>query len=403
MTYVFVGGNERVPGDGNVVSLLNAYAGASHHVRVDYLNAALEPLRLRELNLQMFNGQPTLLLQMAAAQNTSQSTSDGVTANTETANRQQVSMVDEQNITSAVLKLLDPQPRTLYFLSGHGELVPADAGAPTPINAAAQALQAQNYRIKVLSLRGKNAQIPAKAAALLVVAPQVDLAAGEAAILQKYLSGQGRLMLLFDTPRAPLPRWRKLVQSLGLVVEDGFVIDPQSQEPQIVTGTLEDRTRHPILRGVNAPVVFPGVAPMRANPAMRAIMPLFLSSPRTGSARTQGDQIAVLQGRTSPARSGPFVLAAAYERPGGTRAVVVANSLFATDRFFSTYGNASFWLASLNWTVGQDTLVSIPPKAPVANTLSMPDQVRRFAQLFSLLALPVVMLIIGLGVWWKRR
>jgi ABC-type uncharacterized transport system involved in gliding motility auxiliary subunit len=60
-------------------------------------------------------------------------------------------------------------------------------------------------------------------------------------------------------------------------------------------------------------------------------------------------------------------------------------------------------LSSVNWAVGNDALVSIPPKEPVSATLQMPDATARFATLLSLLVLPVLSLGIGAAVWWKRR
>jgi len=53
--------------------------------------------------------------------------------------------------------------------------------------------------------------------------------------------------------------------------------------------------------------------------------------------------------------------------------------------------------------VGNDALVSIPPKPPVTNTIEMTDVERAFVVLFSLFALPVFILIVGTVVWWKRR
>jgi ABC-type uncharacterized transport system involved in gliding motility auxiliary subunit len=395
MTYVFAGGSSRVPQNGNVSSLLNAYKNASDRVQVNYVNAAIDLLQLRSLNLSSFNGQPLLLLQLQNG----------------TATRQEVSVVDEQNITSALLKLINPKPRTLYFMTGHGELDPTQ-NASTPLNRARIALEAQNYTLKPLSLQRKDAAIPTDAAAVIAIAPQVDLAPAEVATLQKYMSSNGRLVLFLESMRSATPRWAKLLQPFGLTMQNGVVVDPEQYggDAESVVGTVSDANAHPILRGVNASVVLRGALPLRpvSQPSQGwKLTPLFASSNSSGSANTGNEALPILRrGNVPAARRGPFLLAGAYAKGDGVsgpRAVIAADATFMADPFINNFGNNSFLLATINWTAGQDALVSIPPKATVSNTLAMPDAARRFAQLFSLLGLPVAMLLLGAFVWWKRR
>jgi ABC-type uncharacterized transport system involved in gliding motility auxiliary subunit len=107
-------------------------------------------------------------------------------------------------------------------------------------------------------------------------------------------------------------------------------------------------------------------------------------------------------------RPGPFVLAAAVEKAGpsdekAARAVVVGNALFVTDQFFHVLGNSSFFVSSVNWAVGDDQAVAIPPKPPVVNRVEMNEPTARFIALLSVFVLPAAVLIIGGVVWWKRR
>jgi ABC-type uncharacterized transport system involved in gliding motility auxiliary subunit len=111
------------------------------------------------------------------------------------------------------------------------------------------------------------------------------------------------------------------------------------------------------------------------------------------------------------------VLAAAAERTtpgaagggstGGGRAVIMGNADFASDQVLQVFGqasgNMSFFLAAVNWTVGNEALVSIPPKPPVTNTITLSPDTGRFVALLSLFALPLLVIIVGGVVWWKRR
>ena len=400
LTYVYT------PGDPQSFELarglLDKYKAASDNIRVKYINAALEPATLRELNLVGFTGQPALLVQ---------SESKDKNAN---AGRQQVDTIDESNLTSALMKLGKNEARTLYYLTGHGELGFASGAPSAGLNMARSRLESQNYTLKALSLAKAGAKIPDDASIVAVLGPSFDLTAGEEAILQKYLQGKGRLLLALRAIETPLPRWKRLARLAGAEVLSGFIIDPEQfagESPQIVYGETAEPSKHPILGGVgeNNRVIFPGAAPLKAvapAPAGLTITTLLESSPSSQ---------AVPFKRGGTAERGPFALAVASERgagpatpgapasPSQMRALVVCNANFGTDELFSQTSSGNFLLASINWLAGNELLVSIPPKPPVTNTIDMAPGVRRFINIFSLFTLPVIMLILGGLVWWRRR
>jgi hypothetical protein len=301
-------------------------------------------------------------------------------------------VADEQNITSGLRRLLNPKPRTLYFLTGHGEL---DINQPI-LTTARQALQAQNYILRptrLANIKGKTEDgVPTDAAALVVVAPQTDPTASEATLLTRYAQ-RGRLILLMSPTATPQPRWRTIARSLGVEMDAGIVVEPATQNPQLVRGQLEDATRSPILRGVSGDVLFSGAMPLGLTGAAGASPTvLFQSSPQS-------------QAVTPPnrdTRPGPFVLSAAIEK-SAARTVVIGNALFVTDQFINVLGNSSFLISSINWTVGDDKSVAIPPKPPLVNRIEINEQTARFLALLTLLVLPAAVLILGGVVWWKRR
>ena len=392
LTYVWAPSDMMRDVDPGAQAVLTAYKSASDNIRVEYLNAFQDPLKLQSLKLSTFTGQPLLVIFDAASSRNSD------------AARQEVPVVDEQNVTSALLKIISPTPRVLYFLGGHGEISPIQTGPTARLNGARAALESQNYTLRNLSLLGAQSQIPADAAAVIALAPQVDLGANEVVKLKKYLAAKGRLLLFFDPVATSLARWKTVTSELNVQLLDGFILefneDKMYTKPELVIGELGDTARQPLLRGVNANVVFPVAAPLLTSGGANSIVsatPIFTTSQMARS---------VAQGRTMRELSqGPFVVAAAVERTSGQamRAVVVGNAAFATDAAWNQFGNASFFLSSINWVVGNDALVSIPPKPPVTNSLSANDVTRRFASLIALLALPLGVLLLGTMVWWKRR
>lgn len=362
-------------------SLFDNYKRASNKIRVNYVNAALSPVGLPAT----FRGQPLVVAQLeplnAAPKAGQKPKNDGTTT-------QEVSVINEQGITSALLKLAKPKSAKLYTLTGHGEV---DFNQLPGLKSS---LEAQNYSFEMLSLLQTSAKIPSDAAALIVAAPQVDLSANEAKLLKSYLNAKGRLVLLMSPLRngKTLPGWSALLKAVGVQAGAGYVLDTTQayKKPEIPVGLLTDTTRHPILSGTNGAVVFPASSPLKPltpAPAGVTFTPLFESS--ASAQATSGGE-------------GPFVLAGVATK-GDSRVLVVASEILASDDALTLFGNRSFLLSGINWTVGNDSLVSIPPKTFTANTLNMPTPTARFASLFSLLVMPFLALLAGTLVWFMRR
>jgi hypothetical protein len=384
-------------------ALLNKYKLASDNVRVKYVNALFEPATFRALNMVGFMGRPTVLIEPV---------DKGKEKN---ASRQQVDTIDESNLTSALMKLGKNESRTLYYLTGHGEIGFDSTDPNTSYSTARSKLTGQNYTIKSLSLAKSGAKIPDDASVVVALGPKADLSSGEEAILNKYVNGKGHFLLAWTATDNPMPRWKSIARLLGANILSGFVIDPEQfiePSPQFVYGQVIDPSKHPILGGVgeNSRVIFPGAVPLKqVSPAPNGltITTLLESSPSSQTVPFKNG------GET---QKGPFALAIVSQRGSASpttpnappaapdmRALVVCNANFGSDGALVATANESFLLASINWLAGNDLLVSVPPKPPVTNTIDMTPGVRRFANVFSLFTLPIMVLFIGGIVWWKRR
>ncbi len=390
LSYVYAPAQGQLgPGPAEVV-LLDKYKNASDKIRVNIINAAEEPGKLEALSLTGFNGRPVVLVQ---------------SEDKKTGGRQQVDIVDEQNLTSALMKLGEQKTRVFYHLVGHGE-ASLDGGNASFSQAKAK-LTSQGYTFKPLSLATGKAAIPGDAAIVAALNPTADLSAGEAKILTDYMAAKGHLLVLLTPSSRPMPRWRALAKSLGVTLLDGFVADPQQyvSSPQVPVAQVSDVTKHAVLGGVgqNTAVVFPGAIPMKvASPQGLTVTSVLESSPASK---------AVPFSRTGAMQDGPFTLLAAAERsaapgaPSGPdmRAVFVGSGGLGADTNFGAYANGDMFLSAVNWVAGNELLVSIPPKEPVRNTLDMPPSVRRFSVIFSVFTLPLLVLLLGGLMWWKRR
>jgi hypothetical protein len=111
--------------------------------------------------------------------------------------REGVNSLDEAEITKGILKLLDTSSRTVYVLTGHGE-VPLMGGGDTPgLGELKKMLENDRYEVKEHKFLG-GAAIPTDAAALLAVAPKSPFLPQEREALTKYLQDGGRMLAILD-------------------------------------------------------------------------------------------------------------------------------------------------------------------------------------------------------------
>ena len=105
---------------------------------------------------------------------------------------------------------------------------------------------------------------------------------------------------------------------------------------------------------------------------------------------------------------GPLVLAAAGtytsgKETGNGRFVVVGNSAWVSNYALRFGGNRDLALNMLNWLSSDEDLISIRPKEPEDRRLTM--NARQMSMVFyeSVLFLPLLVVVAGVGVWWRRR
>ena len=403
VTYLYEGNPQR-PEVSDALDLLRAYKNRSRRVKLAVLDAAAEPQRARALINSARPVLPLAILQRNDGNEAALSDEQKVQR------RREVTVLDEANLSSALLKLTNPQTRTLQMLSGHGETPLWTGRAGGVYDALARDLGAQNYNVHLLSLAAPKTPIPKNSAAVLIIAPQSDLGENELQTLLKYWQNGGRFVFWLAPAKQNFVRWNQLLNAMGLQWQSGVVLDG-AQSPdaaEIVRGALDDPRlggldRQPILRGVKGDVLFPAASVLgkTSTPTARAMKNLFASGPRS-YAREIVDP-ASPRNAEMPTRVGPFLLSGAAENANRARVLVVASADFASDRWAGEFGNRSFALSGINWVAGDEVLVSVPVRAPVVNNLSMPDDIKRLSLWFSLFALPVGCLLLGTLVWWKRR
>jgi hypothetical protein len=88
--------------------------------------------------------------------------------------------------------------------------------------------------------------------------------------------------------------------------------------------------------------------------------------------------------------------------------VVVGNGNFLSNTFIANGGNLDLGINMVNWLAGDDNLISIQPK-PLrdVNVIIPSGGWSKFLVLTIFfgffLGLPLILVIVGIVIWWKRR
>ncbi|GAB4120502.1 MAG: hypothetical protein Fur0026_11670 [Sideroxydans sp.] len=314
--------------------------------------------------------------------------------------REHLSTLNEQTLTSALLRLAHGREQMLMYVSGHGERK-LDGAANHDLGEFGKRLAQNGYRIAPLNL-AIAPEVPDNVGVLVVTQPQTRLFPGEVAKLLRHVERGGNLLWLLDAE--PLRGLEALAEALGLVLTPGIVIDPAAQEMNAprdwALGT--GYPPHPATRDFDLITVFPYARALDTeadNPWQRNIL-------------VEG----ALNGWVSPQRSsrfdpqrdvaGPVTLALALQRQVGEheqRIVVVGSGAFLANAYSGNGGNLDLGVNLLNWLAGEERLISLVPPTAQDGKLVLSRVQLTAMSIVLLLVIPALLIAIGGGLWWRRR
>jgi len=316
----------------------------------------------------------------------------------------------ETELAKSLIRLINPKPRTVYFLSGHGE-ASLESG-DISVSTAKQTLESKNYVVNSLNLLAEN-KIPEDALSIIIAGPQKPISEQEVQLLKKYVDGGGSLVVMenpvlfteFGDSTDPLAGY--LATDWGIALDNDVIIDLSSQQP--LNAVSYSANQHPITQNLsqNYLVIMPQTRSISITNAPEGITqtPLIQTSPNSWGEKNftnaQGTQISEDPG-DSP---GPLTMAASGENTNTKgRVVVVGNSIFAENTGFDAYGNGNFFVNSVDWAAEQEDLINITPNTPTARSFVPPSQIQLLIVLIgSVLIIPGLIVFAGISSWLARR
>jgi ABC-type uncharacterized transport system involved in gliding motility auxiliary subunit len=341
---------------------------------------------------------------------------DGTIVLTLGSEKQLVTTVTEEQMTNAMVRLMNPTQRTVYFLTGHGEHDTQSSSQTTNqalYSQAATMLESKNYTVKTLNLRAEN-KVPTDAKVIIIAGPTQSIPTDEVTLLSDFMAHGGALIvleepsILMETPTAPDPLVDYLTSTWGITLNNDLVIDPNQNPPYLVVGDSANYASHPITNSLTGKTVF--------FPTARSLTLVTASNVQTTNlimtvARAWGEtdftalknNSVVFDSKTDLAGPLPVAVAAVNSSSNG-RLVVIGDSDFASDTYFGQYGNSDLMINSVDWAAGQENIISLTAKQPIARNLKLPSTAVFVAMAISLVCiLPGLILGGGILSWLIRR
>jgi len=328
----------------------------------------------------------------------------------------------EQVVTSALIELTEERESKIGFVVGHGE---PGLGDGSPLRRFKDYIERQNLKLEPLILTNLQ-RVPSDYAVVVLAGPKYDLGDRELLLLRNYWNEQGRLLVLLD-PKSKTPKLDQFLGEFGIRPDHDIIVT------QFKTG-IEERSvtldiyaqflpETGFLRSLSqATGFFPGGTrsvsidePKTAQQGLTVMKALTPAVPDYWGDKDEAfnsqSAATYVQGVDLPP---PLYFGVALEKGSikdarvqvrsSSRMMILGNADFLRNESLSESApDIDFVMMSINWLADREQLVAIAPKAPRAFTLNLSDAQMNEIVLLTVAGIPMLVALLGAGVWVLRR
>lgn len=372
-------------------ALLERYQRHTDKLKINIINPDFEPEKTRQLNIQQ---QGEMVISSGDKQ-------------------QHVFDLSEQSLTNALITVSRQNEQWLLFIEGHGERTPLNQ-ANFNLSVWGDNLKQKGFKLQALNLV-ENSQIPNNTAAIVIASPEQAWLDGEIALIRDFIAKGGNV-IWFAEPNNNA-KLDAIAEQLGIEFINGTVIDPNAEmlgisDPEFTL--ITDYANHPVGIATTGVTLFPqataidlindDTSPWQYTALLRTQDNTWSETMRT----TDKDALSFDEGLDT---AGPltlgYLITPTTEDPLASvkqqRIAVIGDSDFLSNTYIGNGSNLELGIALVNWIVADDSLVNIPVKTTLDNTLDLSPTQSLIIGLGFLIAVPLLLASIGFGLWWIRR
>ncbi len=366
--------------------LLEEYAYRSDHVKYEFIDPNEKPQIARRYNVTQYN---TVVVESGIK-------------------RETITDFNESNLTNAIIKVTRELEKVIYFTQGHGErdIESEDARG---FKTAADGIRNENYQVKGINL-AEDKIIPEDCSVLITAGPTVDFFPFELDSIASYIDNGGKYFAMID-PRVTtnlIPFLEEYKMHIGdnIVVDASGVGQLFGMGPEIpLISNYED---HPIFKDFNVMTFYPQARSVSSTDEGKGGFSSEEILKTTSSSWGETDYMKRevkfdagqdLRGPVSLAVVSSKTLAANKK----AQVLVFGDSDFATNAYIKNSGNYDLFLNIINWMAEEEDMITIRPKEIDDRRVNLTQKDSKVVLYVSVIALPLLVVIGGVIVYFKRR
>ena len=392
----------------DIKNLLEKYEEGSKHITVEQKDPAVSPKFASQYTSDNISNNSIIVVCGDKSKVVDYSSMYETSINYQTYSQEVTGFDGEGQLTSAINYVVSDNMPVLYNLEGHDESSMSETMKET--------IEKANIEIKFLNLLSEEA-VPDDAECLFIFAPETDLTKEEADKIISYLENGGKALIVSNYTDEDMPNFESVWENYGVQPVDGIVLEGNtdnyvSQNPYYLLPNIESGEITSELSSQSRYVLVPLAQGIKKADNIRDTLNIssILTTSDSAYSKTNLKDMDTME-KEGGDIEGPFDLAVSITEKVGddkeTQIAYFASASIFNDSINSMVSGTNYELlsASLAWMCSTDdsNQISIPSKSYDTTTLTVPTADINFWSIFVTGVLPVCILLIGFGIWMKRR
>lgn len=392
----------------DIKNLLEKYEEGSKHITVEQKDPAVSPKFASQYTSDNISNNSIIVVCGDKSKVVDYSSMYETSINYQTYSQEVTGFDGEGQLTSAINYVVSDNMPVLYNLEGHDESSMSETMKET--------IEKANIEIKSLNLLSEEA-VPDDAECLFIFAPATDLTKEEADKIISYLENGGKALIVSNYTDEDMPNFESVLENYGVQPVDGIVLEGNtdnyvSQNPYYLLPNIESGEITSELSSQSRYVLVPLAQGIKKTDNIRDTLNIssILTTSDSAYSKTNLKDMDTMEKEDGDI-DGPFDLAVSITEKVGddkeTQIAYFASASIFNDSINSMVSGTNYELlsASLAWMCSTDdsNQISIPSKSYDTTTLTVPTADINFWSIFVTGVLPVCILLIGFGIWMKRR
>ncbi len=304
----------------------------------------------------------------------------------------------EGAVTSAIDYVISEELPKVYALEGHGEQT-----LPSEFQ---DQIEKANLELESFSLLNTD-EIPQDADALLIYAPQSDFSDEEITLLNGYLSGGGKLLVIAGpTENGTLSTLYSLLADYGVETAEGIVVETDRshyafQQPYILLPDIASSDITDPLLEENYYALIPLAQGLTVTGSSATAL---LTTSDTAFSKAAGFQLETYE-KEEGDTDGPFALAVSADTGGDGQLIWFSSGYFLEEAYnaYSSGANLDLAMNALSSLVGEREAVSIRSKSLSYNYLTISQSQASLLKLWMIGVIPAMFVLYGVMTVIERR